>query len=88
MRRRSAGGFAAACEDVGVAVSGGICAVCHRSKIRGHRNDSGDVFICTQCQADAAKFIAIQDTIIDEADQAAAVRRNSAERPHQRRSQR
>lgn len=87
MRRRSPGGFETACEDVGVAESAGICAVCHRSKIRGDRNDSGDVFICSQCQADAAQS-AMQDTITDEADPAAAIRRNSTDQQHQRRSQR
>ena len=54
-----------------------ICAVCYRSRSRGGRNAAGDVFICAQCQADAAQFIAIQDSIIEEARQLAAVRPDS-----------
>ena len=71
-----------ACEDVGVADSAGICAVCHRSRIRGGRNAEGDVVICAQCQADAAQFIAIQDSIIEEARQLAAVRPDSVDEQH------
>lgn len=82
LRRGSTGWFEAACEDVGVADSAGICAVCHRSRIRGGRNAAGDVFICAQCQADAAQFIAIQDSIIEEARQLAAVRRDSVDEQH------
>ena len=77
MRRRSPGWFEAACEDVGVVESAAICGVCHRSRTRGGRNAAGDVFICAQCQADAAQFIAIQDSIIEEARQLAAVRPDS-----------
>ncbi len=82
MRHRSPGWFEAACEDVGVVETAGICAVCHPSRIRGGRNDAGDVFICAQCQADAAQFIAIQDSIIEEARQFAEVRRDSDDEQH------
>jgi len=54
-----------------VAESASICAVCHRKRIRGDHNQGGDVFICAECQADAAQLIAIQDSIWGEADQAA-----------------
>lgn len=64
-----------------------ICAVCHRSRTRGGRNAAGDVFICTQCQADAAQFIAIQDSIIDEARQFTEARRTSVEGKHPKESQ-
>ncbi|MCP4958935.1 MAG: hypothetical protein GY925_06645 [Actinomycetia bacterium] len=43
-----------------------ICAVCHRLRVHGVFSDEGDVFICTQCQADAKQFIAIQDSIWSE----------------------
>jgi len=45
------------------------------------------VFICTQCQADAAQFIAIQDSIIDEARQFTEARRTSVEGKHPKESQ-
>ena len=82
MRRRSPARSEAACEDVGVAESAGICAVCHRSRIRGGRNDAGDVFICVQCQADAAQFMAIQDSIIEEARRFVEARHDSVEEQH------
>ena len=82
MRRRSPARSETACEDVGVAESASICAVCHRARTRGIHSDAGDVFICTQCQADAAQFIAIQDMIIEEA-RAIEARRNSDEAQHQ-----
>jgi len=74
----------AAWEDVGVAEPARICAVCHRSRIRVARTDASDVFICAQCQADAAQFIAIQDSIIDEARQFAEARRNTVEEQNRR----
>jgi hypothetical protein len=43
------------------------CAVCHRKRIHGARSDSGDVFVCLQCQADARQFLEIQDSIWPEA---------------------
>ena len=87
MRRRSTGWCEAAREDVGVTVSAGICAVCQRSRTRGDRNAAGDVFICTQCQADAAQFSAIQDSIIEEARQFAEARCDSVDEQHHQRSQ-
>ena len=78
MRRRSPARSETACEDVGVAESASICAVCHRARTRGIHSDAGDVFICTQCQADAAQFIAIQDMIIEEARDIEAPRDNDA----------
>jgi len=54
------------CEDVGVAASAVICAVCHRSNVPGNHSDAGDVFICVRCQANAAQFIAIQDPVVDD----------------------
>lgn len=64
-------------EDVAVAESASICAVCHRKRIRGDHNHGGDVFICAECQADAAQLIAIQDSIWGEADQAAGETRTN-----------
>ena len=31
--------------------------------MRGSFSDAGDVFICSECQADAKQFIEIQDSI-------------------------
>ena len=87
MHRESPGWCETAREDVGVTESAGICAVCHRSRSRGHRNAAGDVFICTQCRADAAQFIAIQDSIIEEARQFDEARRNSVDEQHHEGSQ-
>jgi hypothetical protein len=87
MRCRTPGESEEACEDVGVAESAAICAVCHRSRIRGDRNDAGDVFICARCQADAAQFIAIQDSNLGEAHRAAEVRRTSNDQQHRQGSQ-
>lgn len=87
MRCRTPGGSDAACEDVGVAESDAICAVCQRSRVRGDRSDAGDVFICARCQADAAQFIAIQDSNLEEAHQAAEVRRNRNDQQHRQGSQ-
>lgn len=40
-----------------------ICVVCHRLRGAGSFNDAGDVFICTECQANAKQFIEVQDSI-------------------------
>ncbi len=40
-----------------------MCVVCHRSRGHGSFNDAGDVFICTECQANAKQFLEIQDSI-------------------------
>jgi hypothetical protein len=37
------------------------CVVCHRLRGHGSFNDAGDVFICTESQANAKQFIEIQD---------------------------
>ena len=37
--------------------------VCHRLRGDGSFNDAGDVFICTECQANAKQFLEIQDRI-------------------------
>ena len=55
------------CEDVAMVETGAICGVCHCWRIHGDRTDTGDVFICTGCQADARQFIAIQGAIWGEA---------------------
>lgn len=70
-----------------MAESAAICAVCHGSRIRGDRADAGDVFICAQCQADAAEFVAIQDSILEEGRQAAEARRHSSDEQHRQGSQ-
>ena len=63
-------------EDVAVAESVVVCAVCHRLRTRGAHSLVGDVFVCAECQADAAQFIDIQDSGGGEADQAADATRN------------
>lgn len=69
-------------EDIAVADSAVICAVCHRLQIRGDHNHVGDVFICAECRADATEFIGIQHSISGEADQAADATRNRNEQQH------
>jgi hypothetical protein len=53
----------ASCEDASVADSAD-CVVCGCTR---HRDDQdhagGELFICAQCQADAAQLFAIQDSI-------------------------
>ena len=39
------------------------CVVCHRLRVSGSFNHDGDIFICTQCQADGKQLIEIQDSI-------------------------
>ena len=51
------------CEDVAVPRASTTCVVCHRLRGAGSFNDAGDVFICTECQANAKQFIEIQDGI-------------------------
>ena len=51
------------CEDVAVPRTSAICVVCRRLRGRGSFNDAGDVFICTDCQANAKQLIEIQDSI-------------------------
>ena len=50
-------------EDVAVPRTPATCVVCHRLRERGSFNDAGDVFICTECQANAKQLIEIQDSI-------------------------
>jgi hypothetical protein len=57
------------CEDPLVTESYAICGVCDRPRIHGDRTDRGDVFICTDCQAVARQFIAIQNPVWGEATQ-------------------
>jgi hypothetical protein len=59
-------------EDAAMPRSPVVCAVCHHSRIRGDHNQSGDLFICAQCQADAKQFIEIQDSIWSEAGEVGA----------------
>lgn len=42
-----------------------ICAVCHRSRAPGASSDTGDVFVCVRCKADAAQFTAIHDSTVE-----------------------
>ena len=39
------------------------CAVCHYLRVEGSFSDSGDIFICSECQANAKKLLEIQDSI-------------------------
>ena len=50
-------------EDGAMPPSVETCVVCHRSQTRGSRNQDGDIFICSECEADAEQFIEIQDTL-------------------------
>ena len=54
-------------EDGAMPPSVETCVVCHRSQTRGSRNQDGDIFICSECEADAEQFIEIQDTLWPEA---------------------
>ena len=54
-------------EDVSVARSADLCAVCQRPRTRGSHNHAGDVFICADCEAAAKQFIEIQHSIWVEA---------------------
>lgn len=55
------------------------CAVCRQSRTRGSSDESGEVFICVGCQADAEQLLEIQDAI----GKAARDVNHVAERPHQ-----
>ena len=50
-------------EDGAVPSSVETCVVCHRLRGSGSRNQAGDIFVCTQCEADADQLFAIQDEI-------------------------
>jgi hypothetical protein len=39
------------------------CVVCHYLRVEGSFSDSGDIFICSECQANAKKLFEIQDSI-------------------------
>lgn len=39
------------------------CAVCRRQRTRGSHDETGEIFICVECEADAKQFIEIQDAI-------------------------
>ena len=56
-------GSSVRCEDVAVPRTPATCVVCHRLRGAASFNDAGDVFICTECQANAKQFIEIQDSI-------------------------
>jgi hypothetical protein len=51
------------CEYVAVPRSAVICVVCHYWRVEGSFSNAGDVFICSECQANAKKLIEIQDSI-------------------------
>jgi hypothetical protein len=39
------------------------CVVCHYLRVEGSFSDAGDIFICSECQANAKKLFEIQDSI-------------------------
>lgn len=39
------------------------CVVCHYLGVQGSFSDAGDIFICSECQANAKKLFEIQDSI-------------------------
>lgn len=49
--------------DTVVVPSPEICGACQRPRVRGDHERSGQVFICSQCQADAEQLVRIQDAI-------------------------
>ena len=60
------------------------CSVCRRQRTRGPRDQTGEIFVCVDCRADAKKFIEIQDAIWDPAvdtDTSADEISNEAEKP-------
>jgi hypothetical protein len=60
------------------------CSVCGRQRTRGSRDQTGEIFVCVDCQADAKKFIEIQDAIWDpagDADTRAGELSNEAQKP-------
>lgn len=61
--KRLPAGSTMGCEDVAVPPSATPCIVCRRLRLHGSFSDSGDVFVCTGCQADAKQFIEIQDSL-------------------------
>ena len=48
-------------EDLAVPSSVESCVVCHQLRSSGSRNQDGDIFICSQCEADADQLFEIQD---------------------------
>ena len=71
-------------EDVAVPRDVATCSVCGRQRTRGVRDQTGEIFVCVGCQADAKKFIEIQDAIWDPiggADMRAGELSNEAEKP-------
>ena len=51
------------CEYVAVPRSAVTCVVCHYLRVEGSFSDAGDIFICSECQANAEKLFEIQDSI-------------------------
>ncbi len=51
------------CEYVAVPRSAVTCVVCHYLRLQGSFSDSGDIFICSERQANAKKLFEIQDSI-------------------------
>jgi hypothetical protein len=51
------------CEYVEAPRSAVTCVVCHYLRVEGSFSDSGDIFICSECQANAEKLFEIQDRI-------------------------
>ena len=51
------------CEYVAVPRSAVTCVVCHYLRVEGSFSDAGDIFICSECQANAKKLFEIQDSI-------------------------
>lgn len=43
--------------------SADTCVVCHYLRVEGSFSDAGDIFICSECQANAKKLFEIQDSI-------------------------
>ena len=39
------------------------CVVCQYLRVEGSFSDAGDIFICSECQANAKKLFEIQDSI-------------------------
>lgn len=50
-------------EHVAVPSDVRTCAVCQRQRIHGSHDETGAVFICRSCQAEAEQFLAMQESL-------------------------
>ena len=73
-------------EDVVVPRAPVSCSVCRRHRTLGSCDESGEIFICADCQADAKQFIEIQDSLFGPAGRERGLESepsNESQRPEQ-----